>query len=270
MADPLDSARLYLRLIRARVRSQAQYRTSLALETVGVLAASFLDFVAILVIFANVPQLAGWSFAEVALLYALATLAFALTDLAVGHLDLFPQLIRDGNFDLLLVRPRSTLFQIVTADFQLRRLGKAVQGAAVLIFALSQLQIDWTLDRALILAFAPLSGAVIFGSIWIAAICITFWTVEGREAANVFTYGGQTLAQYPVNVYERWLRQFLAFVVPTAFVSYFPALYVLGKVDPLGLPSSLQPASIVVAVLAAAVAGSVWRLAVRHYRSAGG
>ena len=270
MADLLDSSRLYLHLIGASMRSQAQYRTSLALETVGVLAFSFLDFVAILIIFANVPELAGWSLAEVALLYALATMAFALTDLAVGHLDFFPQLIRDGNFDLLLVRPRSTLFQVVTADFQLRRLGKVAQGVGVLVFALSQLHIDWSPDRALVLALAPLSGALIFGSVWIAAICVAFWTVEGREAANVFTYGGQTLAQYPVNIYDRWLRGFLAFVVPTAFVSYFPALYVLGKSDPLGLPPWLQPDSIVVAVLTAVVAGGVWRVAVRHYRSAGG
>jgi ABC-2 type transport system permease protein len=270
VADLIDAARLYLRLVRARIRSQAQYPASLALETVGMLVGSFLDFVAILVIFANIPQLGGWSLGEVALLYALSTVAFALTDLAIGHLDLFPLLIRDGNFDLILVRPRSTLFQIATADFQLRRLGKLAQGLAVLVFALSQLRIDWTIDRALVLVIAPLSGAVIFGSIWIAVICIAFWTVEGREAANAFTYGGTTLVQYPVNVYERWLRAFLAFVVPTAFVSYFPALYVLGKADPLGLPIWLQPASIVVAMLAAAVAGTVWRVAVRHYRSAGG
>jgi ABC-2 type transport system permease protein len=270
VVDLRDTSRLYLRLIGARMRSQAQYRTSLALDTAGVLAFSFLDFVVILVIFANVPELAGWSLPEVALLYALATLAFALTDLAVGHLDLFPQLIRDGNFDLLLVRPRSTLFQIVTTDFQLRRLGKVAQGATVLVFALSQLRVEWSPDRVLVLVLAPPSGAVIFGSIWIATICIAFWTVEGREASNVFTYGGQTLAQYPVNIYDRWLRGFLAFVVPTAFVSYFPALYILGKADPLGLPSWLQPASALVALLAAAAAGGVWRVAVRHYRSAGG
>lgn len=266
----MDAARLYLRLIGARIRGQAQYPASLALETVGMFVGSFLDFVAILIIFGAVPQLGGWSLSEVALLYALSTVAFALTDLALGHLDRFPLLIRDGNFDLILVRPRSTLFQIATADFQLRRLGKALQGLAVLAFALSQLHIDWTVDRVLVLAIAPLSGAVIFGSIWIAVICIAFWTVEGREAANAFTYGGTTLAQYPVNVYDRWLRGFLAFVVPTAFVSYFPALYVLGKADPLGLPVWLQPASIVVAALSAVVAGSVWQFAVRHYRSAGG
>ncbi len=47
---------------------------------------------------------------------------------SIGHLDQFPQKIRDGNFDIVLVRPRGTLFQVVASDFQLRRLGKAAQG----------------------------------------------------------------------------------------------------------------------------------------------
>ncbi len=271
MDSLLDAAALSLRFVRARVRAQLEYPASLVLETLGMVGGTFLDFVAILVIFANVPQLAGWGVFEVALLYGLATVSFSLTDLVLGHTDTqLAEMIRTGSFDLLLVRPRSTLLQLVWADFQMRRLGKTLQGAVVLGLALSQLHITWTLDRVAMLAAAPLLGAVIFGSIWIVTICSAFWTVEGKEVGNAFTYGGQTLAQYPVNIYERWVRAFLAFVVPTAFVSYFPALYILGKPDPLGLPAVLQTASPLVALVAAGVAGAIWQRAVRHYRSAGG
>src|SRR6266540_5598548 len=97
---------------------------SFALDFAGMFLITFLDFAAILIIFHNVPQLGGWSVEEVALLYGISGLAFALTDMVIGHLDLLPQQIRDGNFDLVLIRPRGTLLQVVTADFQLRRLGK--------------------------------------------------------------------------------------------------------------------------------------------------
>ena len=119
MGDIRDLPELYLRLVAARIRAQLQYRASFAMETFGTLLVSFIDFVAILVIFANVPQLGSWSMPEVALLYGISGLAFAITDLILGHLDDFPRLVRDGNFDLLLVRPRGTLFQILTGDFQL-------------------------------------------------------------------------------------------------------------------------------------------------------
>lgn len=265
-----DAARLYMRLVRARIRSQLQYRTSFALDVVGVFLISFLDFAAILVLFANVPRLGEWSVAEVALLYAMSGLAFALTDMVIGHLDELPVHIRDGSFDVLLVRPRSTLFQVVTSDFQLRRLGKAAQALLVLAYAVSHLDIEWSLGRTALLAGSIVSAAFIFAAVWIVVICIVFWAVEGRETAAAFTYGGQFLTQYPITLYDAWLRRLMAYALPMAFVAYFPALYILDKPDPLGLPEWLRFAAPVVAAIAALVARFAWRAAVRHYRSAGG
>jgi ABC-2 type transport system permease protein len=269
VAEPLAALRLYGRLVGAQIRSQLQYRVSFALEALGMFLFSFMDLVAILVIFHNVPQLAGWESAEVVFLYGTAMLAFAFTDMVIGHLDLFPQSIRDGTFDLVLLRPRGTLLQVIASDFHVRRVGKAIQATIVLIAAIAVLEIDWTLGRVLMMPTMIVAGSLIYGAVWVAAICIAFWTVEGRESANAFTYGSSFLAQYPLGVYAEWLRRFFAFVVPAAFVSYFPGLYVLGKADPLGLPSFLQFASPAVALVAGVAAGFVWRFAVRHYRSTG-
>ncbi len=265
-----DAAALYLRLVRARIRSQLQYRASFVLDLVGVFLISFLDFAAILVLFANVPRLDEWSVGEVALLYAMSGLAFALTDMVIGHLDELSVLIRDGSFDVLLVRPRSTLFQVVTADFQLRRLGKAAQALLVLAYAVTQLDVDWSPTRVAVLAASIVSAALIFAAVWIVVICIVFWAVEGRETAAAFTYGGQFLTQYPITLYDQWLRRLMAYALPMAFVAYFPALYILDKPDPLGLPEWLRFAAPAVAALAALVARFAWASAVRHYRSAGG
>jgi ABC-2 type transport system permease protein len=261
---------LWRRLVGAQVRSQLQYRTSFALDLGGAFLISFIDFLAVLVIFHNVRQLGVWSVREVALLYALSSISFALTDLAIGHFDQFPQKIRDGNFDILLVRPRSTLFQVIGSDFQLRRLGKAIQGALVLVYALAALDLHWSVGRVVMLVVMVPSAIVIFSSIWVVGGCLAFWTTDGGEFTNAFTYGGNFLAQYPVDILSAWLRRFLAYVVPLAFVSYFPALYLLDKPDPLGLPHPLRFISPLVALVAAVVAGFVWRFAVRHYRSAGG
>jgi viologen exporter family transport system permease protein len=265
-----DSLALYARLVGAQVRSQLQYRTSFALDLAGAFLISFLDFLAVLVIFHNVPQLGDWDVSEVAFLYAASSISFALTDLAIGHLDLFPRKIRDGSFDVVLVRPRGTLFQVIASDFALRRLGKAAQGVVVLVYALSALDVDWTAGRVAMLVVMVPAGAVVFGAVWVMGACIAFWTTEGGEFTNAFTYGGNFLTQYPIDIYSRWARAFLAYVVPMAFVCYFPALYILGKDDPLGLPQALEFLSPVVALVAAVVAGLVWRTAVRHYRSAGG
>lgn len=266
----VESVLLWRRLVGAQVRSQLQYRVSFALDLTGAFLISFIDFLAVLVIFHNVSALGTWNVHEVALLYALSTVSFAFTDLLIGHLDLFPQKIRDGNFDILLVRPRGTLFQVIAADFQLRRLGKAIQGAAVFVFALEGLHLHWTVGRVAMLAVTIPTAVVIFASVWVVGSCLAFWTTDGGEFTNAFTYGGTFLAQYPIDILATWLRRFLAYIVPLAFVAYFPALYVLDKPDPLGLPTALEFVAPLVALGAAAIAGAAWRSAVRHYRSAGG
>src|SRR5207244_1739061 len=166
--------------------------------------------------------------------------------------------------------PRGTLFQLLTADFQVRRLGKVLGALAVLAYALANLSIDWDLGRVAMLVVIVPVGVVIFASIWVTTICIAFWSVGAREASNAFTYGGQFLSQFPINVYDQWLRRFLASIFPIAFVAYFPALFILGKPDPIGLPDWLRFASPLVAVAAAIVARAVWRFGARDYQSAGG
>jgi len=265
----VDALALYRRLLGAQLRAQLQYRASFALDISGAFLISFVDFLAVLVIFHNVPQLSDWSVHEVAFLYAMAAISFALTDVVIGYLDVFPQRIRDGSFDVLLLRPRSTLFQVVTSELSLRKVGKLLQGVIVLGYALSNLDIHWNAGRVIMLAVMIPAAALIFGAIWIAGSCTAFWTTEGGEFTNGFTYGGQFLAQYPIDIYGVWLRRFLAYFVPIGFVCYFPSLYILGKDDTLGLPDALQFASPVVAVLTAAVAGLLWQLAVRRYRSTG-
>ena len=264
-----DALALYARLVGAAARSQLQYRTSFVLDFAASFAFGVIDFLAILIIFENVPSLDGWTVHEVAFLYASTCLSFAFVDLVIGHLDYLPRMIRDGTFDLVLVRPRGSLFQIVTADFSLRRTGRVLQSLTVFAFAFSGLDVGWDPGRVALLVAMVVAGAVIFAAVWVTGATIAFWTVDGGEFTNAFTYGGNFLSQYPISIYGEWLRRFLAFVIPMAFVCYFPSLYILEKEDPLGLPGAFQFASPLVALAACVVAALVWRTAVRRYRSVG-
>jgi ABC-2 type transport system permease protein len=260
---------IYRRLIGARIRSQLQYRLSFALTLIGVALVTFLDFAVILILFGQVDALGDWSVGEVAVLYGISCVSFALTDLAIGHIDLLPRMIREGDFDLILIRPLGTLFQVVSSDFALRRLGRFAQGLAVLIVATVSLDIEWTAGRVGMLFVGVIAGAAIFAGIWIANATIAFWLVDSMEATNAFTNGGGFMAQYPINIFGPWLRRLVDFVIPVSFVAYFPPLFVLDKEDPLGLPSALQYASPAVAVLLCIPSGLLWRAAVRRYRSVG-
>ncbi len=260
---------IYRHLIGARIRSQLEYRTSFVMSTVGSFLATFLDFVVIAVIFTHLPRLEGWTIHQVAFLYATSAISFGITDLFVGHFDRIGEMIRTGEMDVILIRPLGSLFQLVSADFQLRRVGKILQAAAVLAYALPGLDVSWTVVDLAFLLVMLAAGTVIFTSVWICGVALSFWTTETTELNNAFTYGGAFLTSYPLEIYGVWVRRLLAIGIPMAFVNYFPALYLLHRDDPFGSPTVLRFLSPVVALAAAAVAGSFWRIAVRHYRSTG-
>ena len=178
-------------------------------------------------------------------------------------------MIRDGTFDQVLTRPLPSLLQVVAADFAVRRVAKALQGIVVLAVALAHLDIGWTAGRVLMIPVAIVAGAVIYGAVWVALVTVSFWIVDAIEFVNAFTYGGNFLSQYPLDVFAFWLRSLVVFLLPVAFVAYFPALYVLDKPDELGFPEALRFASPLVAVVAWVAAGAIWGAAVRHYRSVG-
>lgn len=139
--------RVYGMLLRAALTGQATYRASFAVELLGSALVIGLDFVEVFAVFTQVPRLAGFDFAEVFLVFGLASAAFSLADLVLGQTDRVSDHVRTGTFDVVLLRPLSTLGQLAAADLQLRRLGRLVTAVAVLGLALGRLDVDWTPAR---------------------------------------------------------------------------------------------------------------------------
>lgn len=267
---PGGAVRLYLRLVGAHVRSRLEYPASFALGVTTNLVLTGLEVVAILAVFSNVDRLAGWSVEEVVLLYGLGQTAFYVADVLVGHLDDLPVLVRTGALDVLLLRPRRVLFQVVAGDLDLRHVGSVIQGLTMLGVGLAVAPVAVGPGEAVArVVVGVVGGVVVYAAIWVATVSITFWLVDSREVSAAFTYGGRSMSMYPLGVYGDWLRRYARFVVPIAFTAYYPALGLLGRDDALGGSSVLAWAGPVVGAVALVVAGLVWRTGVRAYRSTG-
>ncbi len=246
-----------------------QYRASFLLGLAGVFSTTFVELLAVLILFRTFGQMAGWQAGEVALLYGIVAVAFGLSEMAGDGFEDISSLIRTGQFDRVLTRPVPPFVQIMASQFPLKRLGRIAQGVFALALAQRWLGLDWTPGRALVLLSAILSTAVVFVGIFVIGAALCFWTVERTEAQNVFTYGGTELASYPVHIYNPWLRGVFLYVVPLALTTYYPALYLLRKPDPLGLPGWLQLTSPLVALAFFAAGLLAWRAGLNHYQSTG-
>ena len=154
----------YRVLLGSRLQSQLSYRGSFALDVVGNVGIGLLEFVEIYAIFHNVDVLGGLDFAGALLVFALANIGFSLADLAVGHVDALPTYLRAGTLDVLLLRPRSVLGQLVASDVSLRRLGRTAIGLLLLAVALPTAVPHWGFATVVLVCLAPLFGAAIFAA----------------------------------------------------------------------------------------------------------
>ncbi|MEU6294687.1 ABC transporter permease [Streptomyces erythrochromogenes] len=264
-----EGLRGYGLIVAMWVRSTMTYRTSFVLSTLGNAAITLLDFVAISIMFSHVDVLGGFTLPEVALLYGSCSASLGLADLLLGNTDRIGLRVRDGSLDTMLVRPVPLLAQVAADRFALRRLGRIAQGLGVLGWALWSLDVDWTAGKVLLVPVMVLAGAAIFAAVMVAGAAFQFIAGDAAEVQNSFTYGGCTMLQYPPTIFATELLRAVTFIVPLAFVNWLPALYVLGRPDPLGLPGWAAFLSPLVAFAVFVPASLAWRAGVRSYRSTG-
>lgn len=260
----------YRALVGSRLRAQLAYRTSFAFDLVGNLGIGIVEFAEVYVLFHNVDALGGLDFRQAVLVFALANVSFSLADFVFGHVDGLPDYLRAGTLDVMLLRPRPVLAQLVLSDVSLRRLGRTLFALVLLAAVLPTVVEDWTPAKALLAVVAPLAGTAVYGALFVGAAASQFWLTDGREFANAFTYGGSYAGAYPASVFHVALRVFFAFVVPAAFCAYLPALVLLDLPGPAALPAWLGWCGPLAAAVVWGAALLGWRQGLRHYTGGGG
>lgn len=261
---------LYFRLIGARIRSQMQYRTSFLIDMLSLALLTWVEFLVTVVLLLRFGTLGGWTLTELAMLYGFSAIAFSLNEMIGRGFDSpFESMIQSGSFDTVLTRPLNAFFQILSSEFQLRRLGRTLQGITVLGYAFLQLPIHWSADKILLVPLTIVSGMVIFIGLGIIGATMCFWTVKTPEVINIFTSGGYMISGYPQHIFSRWIRSVFLFIVPVTFASYPAGLYLLDRSDPNGLPAAIAWLAPLVAALFFTLAYAFWRVGVSKYTSTG-
>jgi len=261
--------KLYFNLISAILRSQMQYKASFIMQFFAQFIVTFTDFIAIMFIFGKFSDIKGWTLWEVGLLYGMTSVSFAIAEMTARGFDLFSRMIRMGEFDRILLRPAGVFIQLMSADFDLRKLGRILQGFMVLVIAWKMLGLGSNPAKIMFLTAAVVNGIMFYMAIIIAGATVCFWSVESTELPNMFTYGGVEATSYPIPIYRQWFRNILIFIIPLAFVNYFPALYLLDMPDPLGFPYWVRFMFPLTSVIAMTLAVNFWNYGVKHYQSTG-
>lgn len=251
-----------LALLRVALMTALQYRSNFVLEFFTGLGAAAMAALPLVFVFDHATTVAGWTFHESLLVTAFFLILTGLVgSLVEPNLSAVVEGVRTGQLDYLLLKPVDAQVLASAQRFAPARLWDAIAGLVIGGWGLSALPAPTPAGVAAAAALL-LAGLAAMYSVWIGVVCLSFWFVRVdnlRFLLSALTDAGR----WPVHVYKGWARLALTVVLPVALVTSYPALALLGRLDP-----GLGVQALVVATVMLAVSRWMWRRALGHYTSA--
>ncbi len=260
----LRYCRLYREFLLQRFKILMEYRINFLIGAASTLVLQAASLLTVWVVMRQVPNLKGWTFDEILLIYGLVTLARSIPHMFADNLwTMGGQYIRTGGFDRFLVRPINPLFHLLADRFCHDGLGNFLVGAVLVAKSSAAVGIHWTPFLAVYLIAAVISGAAIFFALQLMTSVSAFWIMESVPVTQM-VFNLHEFARYPLTIYPKVVSTLLTWVIPFGFASFYPACFLLGR--PAGILPWLGP---ITAAILLAVSYRVWLFGLRHYASTG-
>ena len=255
--------RLYFRLLGAHLRSMLEYDADFWILMAGTAVLQAVNIAFISIILTKIPFIDGWSFWAIVAKFAMAAIAEGVGSLFFGGMWNLGLLINRGELDYMMVRPLPVALQISSSSIGINGVSNIVTGSLMVGFAVTNLDIVWTPWRVGFCLVLVASTVVIKVAINLATNSASFWLRSPSPLFALAVHQAGELARFPLSIYAVPLQGLLVYILPFAFVSFFPISFLVGH-DP-AWPGLLTP---LVAIYCALVAWWVFRAGLRRYESA--
>ncbi|MGH9592728.1 MAG: ABC transporter permease, partial [Bryobacteraceae bacterium] len=250
----------FLQYLKVRVGYRGDFLISLGASTAATLFA--LAFVVVLFRRVNLPH---WRFDEVVFLYGFSLIPYGLFNILSLNLYEFGNTyIMEGKFDRVLLRPVSSLFQVLFENFRIESFFETFTGIVIVGWMGARLNLHWTAEDFLLFALYGLCGGVIYVSVFLGLSTFSFW-FEDRIGVHPPFWNLIAFGRYPLTIYSAPIQFFLRWIVPFGFATFYPGARLLHHAGYRHY-AAIAP---VMALLCAMVASLAWVRGVRHYSSTG-
>ena len=124
--------KVYFKTILMLIKTQLEYKKAFIIAVIGSFFVTFALTISLYFLFEEFNQIGDWAFYEVAFLFGLVFLNFSISEMFLRGLDHFDNVIKNGDFDRILIRPHSTLIQATYSEFDFSKIGRMLQCVLIL------------------------------------------------------------------------------------------------------------------------------------------
>ncbi|MEC0249369.1 ABC transporter permease [Paenibacillus chitinolyticus] len=255
---------LILDYLKNYLKTRLTYRSDFWIEVVSDLLFNGLNLVFILVVFQQTALLGDWNRDQILFIYGFFMIPYGLFSTIFNLWNFSERYIVKGEMDRILTRPAHSLWQLMLENMDPASLFSALAGLVVMIYSWGQLDLPVHWSDPLIMLMMVVSGVLIYGGIYVSLSALAFFS-DSPTGIMPLIWNIQNYGRYPVTIYNKLLRGILTWILPFAFVGFYPAAYFLDPLNWKGF-ALLTP---VMGIIFITIGLSVWNIGVKRYRGAG-
>ena len=247
------------------VKMRLAYRMDFFIDTLAVLFSMVVQLTVLTTLFSKVTALKGWSFDQVLFIYGFSLVPLGLFNLTSLNMYRFSDtFIIQGKFDRVLLRPVGTLAQVMFESFNVAGFNEIAIGSAVMVYAGGNLGMELgTSELFGVLLLGP-SASLVYTGVFLGITSVSFW-FEDRMGLAPPVYNLIRFSRYPMTIFGTPVRMFLTFILPFAWVAFYPATWFIGSPE-FSRFAMLTP---VVGIIVFTGSVLIWRAGTRNYSSTG-
>ncbi len=255
---------IYRKILIQDLKSKMSYRADFVISNIGMIVSNLVGFVTFYILFQNFPSINGWTMYEMLFLYGFSLIALTPVQCFFDNNWNLRYAMKNGDFIKYCFRPINIFFYYVSEVFDVKGLGQLAFGVGTLFYAWRHLAIPVTpviiVQTVLFLFAASLFMIAIMN--FAAATC--FW-IQNSGYIMVIMFRFKDFAKYPASIFNSVFRIVFTFVIPIAFIAYYPSLVIL-RPENIPLLSWLSP---LIGLLFFYLSYRFWLLGARKYDGTG-
>ncbi len=172
----------------------------------------------------------GWSFYEILLIQSIFTLSQGLSGIVFNEvLWTTMQHVREGSFEVVLLKPLSALTFLITTSFEPEFAGIVIGGGVMFGVSLAHVGAVTLLGVLRFLLFFAAGFCVMAGFSMIMAATSFKWV--GNSRIPEIYDSVKTFGKYPAGIFPKAIRGIASFIIPVSVIGFFPASALLGNVS---------------------------------------
>lgn len=259
-----------MEFLKLRIMGVAEYRKAFIVGGIAQLASYGAEFLLIWILMEKFKSINGWGQYEVLLLYALNLLTYALASFFLFNpTTQLTSMIKNGTFDEILTKPLNNFLYLVCREFNSAYISHLSLSIFVIWICFYQLGYEFSITSFIFLLIMLIGGALIQGAFLIITAVPAFWFVENSGLRNIFFFKAKEFIRYPISIYHKLIQVFLTFILPYAFINFFPAQYFINKHDYSSFHPTFQYLTPIVGVVFFMISLKFWNIGINNYKSTG-